>query len=130
MAVQALPTIQTIFSGDGITSSTRNFQFTLGEKIENVLYVKSTDGDVSIDFSRISNLASFNFYSADTFYLKLTVDIGTVETPNEVEIPFQVSGMFRLDPYTNFLSKIKAVKISTDSTTDITVDIRIYGGAS
>ena len=130
MAVQALPTIQTIFSGDGITLSTRNFQFTLGEKVENILYVKSTDGDVSIDFSRISNLASFNFYSADTFYLKLTVDIGTVEVPNEVEIPFQVSGMFRLDPYTDFLSKIKAIKISTDSTTDITVDIRIYGEAS
>ena len=38
MAVQALPTIQTIFSGDGITSNTRNFQFTLGEKIEKRYY--------------------------------------------------------------------------------------------
>lgn len=127
MAVQALPTIQTIFSGDGITSATRNFQFALGEKIENVLYVKASDGDITIDFSRISNLASFNFYSTDTFYLKLTIDISTVEAPNEVEIPFQVSGMFRLDPYIDFLSKVKAIAISTDSTTDITVDVRIYG---
>lgn len=127
MAVQALPTIQTIFSGDGITSATRNFQFTLGEKIENVLCVKASDGDITIDFSRISNLASFNFYSTDIFYLKLTIDISTVEAPNEVEIPFQVSGMFRLDPYTDFLSKVKAIAISTDSTTDITVDVRIYG---
>lgn len=130
MAVASLPTIQTIFSGDGITSNTRNFQFTLGEKVENILYVKSTDGDIAVDFSRISNLASFNFYSTDAFYLKLAVDIGTVEVPNEVEIPFQVSGMFRLDPYTDFLSKIKAIKIATDSTVDITVDIRVYGEAS
>ena len=127
MAVKQLPTIQTIFSGEDITSATRAKTFELGEKIENKLYVKSTDGEVEIDYIKVSNIKTINFNSDSMYTVKLTIDIGEEGIPEEIEAPFQIVGDFRLDPSTDFTDKIKKITLSTDSTTDITVDIRIYG---
>jgi len=127
MAVKQLPTIQTIFSGEDITPTTKTTSFELGEKIENKLFIKNTDGEVEIDYIKVSNIKTINFNSDSLYTVKLTFDIGEEGMPEEIEAPFQIVGNFRLDPNTDFTDKIKKITISTDSTTDITVDIRIYG---
>ena len=127
MAVKQLPTIQTIFSGEDITPTTKTTSFELGEKIENKLFIKNTDGEVEIDYIKVSNIKTINFNSGSMYTVKLTIDIGEEGTPEEIEAPFQIVGDFRLDPSTDFTDKIKKITLSTDSTTDITVDIRIYG---
>ena len=127
MAVKQLPTIQTIFSGEDITPTTKTTSFELGEKIENKLFIKNTDGEVEIDYIKVSNIKTINFNSDSLYTVKLTFDIGEEGILEEIEAPFQIVGNFRLDPNTDFTDKIKKITISTDSTTDITVDIRIYG---
>ncbi len=127
MAVKQLPTIQTIFSGEDITPTTKTTSFELGEKIENKLFIKNTDGEVEIDYIKVSNIKTINFNSDSLYTIKLTFDIGEEGILEEIEAPFQIVGNFRLDPNTDFTDKIKKITISTDSTTDITVDIRIYG---
>jgi len=127
MAVKQLPTIQTIFSGEDITPTTKTTSFELGEKIENKLFIKNTDGEVEIDYVKVSNIKTINFNSDSLYTVKLTFDIGEEGMPEEIEAPFQIVGNFRLDPNTDFTDKIKKITITTDSTTDITVDIRIYG---
>jgi hypothetical protein len=127
MAVKQLPTIQTIFSGEDITPTTKTTSFELGEKIENKLFIKNTDGEVEIDYIKVSNIKTINFNSDSLYTVKLTFDIGEEGVPEEIEAPFQIVGNFRLDPNTDFTDKIKKITISTNSTTDITVDIRIYG---
>ena len=127
MAVKQLPTIQTIFSGEDITPTTKTTSFELGEKIENKLFIKNTDGEVEIDYIKVSNIKTINFNSDSLYAVKLTFDIGEEGILEEIEAPFQIVGNFRLDPNTDFTDKIKKITISTDSTTDITVDIRIYG---
>jgi hypothetical protein len=127
MAVKQLPTIQTIFSGEDITPTTRAVSFELGEKIENKLFIKNTDGEVEIDYIKVSNIKTISFNSDSLYTVKLTIDIGEEGMPEEIEAPFQIVGDFRLDPNTDFTDKIKKITISTDSTTDITVDIRVYG---
>lgn len=127
MAVKQLPTIQTIFSGEDITPTTKTTSFELGEKIENKLFIKNTDGEVEIDYIKVSNIKTINFNSDSLYTVKLTFDIGEGGIPEEIKAPFQIVGNFRLDPNTDFTDKIKKITLSTDSTTDITVDIRIYG---
>jgi hypothetical protein len=127
MAVQALPTITTIISGDNVTAFNKNIQFTLAEKLENVLYLKSSDGNVEIDYSKINNIQSILFYSTSTFTINISIDIGTVETPNIVIVPIETTGNFRLDPTTALIGKISSITISTASTTDITIYVNVYG---
>lgn len=127
MAVQTLPTIRTIISGDNITGFDKSTTFALAEKLENIYYVKALDGNLVIDFSKINNVKSMLFYSTSNFTLNLTVDIGTVEVPNEIVVPLTITGNFRLDPDSALLAKIKAISIATISTTDITVYVNIYG---
>ena len=127
MAVKQLPTIQTIFSGEDITPTTKTTSFELGEKIENKLFIKNTDGEVEIDYIKVSNIKTINFNSDSLYTVKLTFDIGEEGILEEIEAPFQIVGNFRLDPNTDFTDKVKKITISTDSATDITVDIRIYG---
>jgi hypothetical protein len=127
MAVKQLPTIQTIYSGEDITPTTRATSFELGEKIENKLFIKNTDGEVEIDYIKVSNVKTISFNSDSLYTVKLTIDIGEEGIPEEIETPFQIIGDFRLDPNVDFTDKIKKITISTDSTTDITVDIRVYG---
>jgi len=127
MAVKQLPTIQTIFSGEDITPTTKTTSFELGEKIENKLFIKNTDGEVEIDYIKVSNIKTINFNSDSLYTVKLTFDIGEEGILEEIEAPFQIVGNFRLDPNTDFTDKIKKITLSTDLTTDITVDVRIYG---
>jgi len=127
MAVVLLPSIRTTILGDNVTSSDRTTTFTLGEKLENVFYIKQADGNLSVDISKIDNLQTLIFYSTSIFILNLSVDIGS-GTPNVVTIPISTTN-FRLDPATIFASKITSISISTVSTSNITVYINIYGKA-
>jgi hypothetical protein len=122
MAVVALPNIQTVISGDEITSLLLNNQFELGEKLEAIRYIKSTDGEQSIDFSYINFIKTIMFQSEGAFTLKLVF-------ADASQIVLPILGMFRLDPGV-FTSALSSIVISTVSTTDITINIRIYGATA
>jgi hypothetical protein len=130
MAVVSLPTIRTQLTGDNITNADRSTSFTLGEKLENIYYLKASDVALTIDISKINNLKSMLFYSVSNFTLSITIDIGTTETPNVVIIPFTTTGNFRLDPDSTFISKVSSISLSTISTTDITIYVNIYGASA
>ena len=89
MAVKQLPAIQTIFSGEDITPTTRAKTFELGEKIENKLFIKNTDGEVEIDYIKISNIKTISFNCSSIYTVKLTIDIGEEEIPEEIEAPLK-----------------------------------------
>lgn len=129
MAVVALPSIRTVITGDNIAPFDKTTSFTLGEKLESLLYLKASDGDVSIDYSKINNIAAILFYSASAFTVSITIDVGTTEIPNVVVIPFTTIGNFRLDPSSALMTKISAISLATASATDITVYTNIYGAA-
>ena len=112
MAVKQLPTIQTIYSGEDITSTTKTTSFELGEKIENKLFIKNTDGEVEIDYIKVSNIKTINFNSDSLYTVKLTFDIGEEGILEEIKAPFQIVGNFRLDPNTDFTNKVKKITIS------------------
>jgi len=126
MAVKQLPTIQTIFSGEGITSDTKSMSFDLDEKIETT-YNVVVDSPLEIDFSFIEKVKTFIFNTDNTFILTLSIDIGTEEIPNVVDVPIEVTSMFRLDPSENFLATLSKIVISTVSANGSKVNCRIYG---
>jgi len=126
MAVKQLPTIQTIFSGEGITSDTKSISFELDEKIETT-YNVVVDSPLEIDFSFIEKVKTFIFNTDNPFILTLSIDIGTEETPNIVDVPIEVTSMFRLDPSENFLATLSKIVISTTSVNGSKVNCRIYG---
>ena len=126
MAVKQLPTIQTIFSGEGITSDTKSISFELDEKIETT-YNVVVDSPLEIDFSFIEKVKTFIFNTDNSFILTLSIDIGTEEIPNIVDVPIEVTSMFRLDPSENFLATLSKIVISTTSVNGSKVNCRIYG---
>jgi len=126
MAVKQLPTIQTIFSGEGITSDTKSISFELDEKIETT-YNVVVDNPLEIDFSFIEKVKTFIFNTDNPFILTLSIDIGTEEIPNIVDVPIEVTSMFRLDPSENFLATLSKIVISTTSVNGSKVNCRIYG---
>lgn len=126
MAVKVLPTVQTIFSGEGVTSEINTLKFELGEKIENTFYVKLGE-EIVVDFSKITNLKTFNFYSDDSYTVALTIDVGTEGAPNEIVVPLSVAGTFRLDPSEATTHSIKNIAITTSSTVDVKVSVKVYG---
>jgi len=126
MAVKQLPTIQTIFSGEGITSDTKSISFELDEKIETT-YNVVVDSPLEIDFSFIEKVKTFIFNTDNPFILTLSIDIGTEEIPNIVDVPIEVTSMFRLDPSENFLATLSKIVISTTSVNGSKVNCRIYG---
>jgi len=126
MATNILPNVRTVISGSGVTAFDQKVEFTLSEKLETTLLIKSTNS-ASIAYANIDNIKSILFYSTSNFTVNLTVDIGTTEVPNVVIFPIATTGNFRFDPTVVFMSKISAISISTESTTDISVDVCIYG---
>lgn len=126
MAVKVLPTIQTIFSGEGITPEINTVRFEVGEKIENSWYVKEGENFV-VDFEKVSNIKTINFYSDSPYVVNLKVDVGDEETPNEVDVPLSITGSFRLDPSQIFLSTLKEIKITTESIEDVLIVVKVYG---
>ncbi len=126
MAVKQLPTIQTIFSGEGITSDTKSISFELDEKIETT-YNVVVGSPLEIDFSFIEKVKTFIFNTDNSFILTLSIDIGTEEIPNIVDVPIEVTSMFRLDPSENFLATLSKIVISTTSVNGSKVNCRIYG---
>lgn len=122
MAITQNPSIRTIIQGDKITSLDQSTSFILSEKLEASRMIKSTDGEVILDYSFIDTVKTIYLYSTGTYKITLTV--------GSTILPIEVTGAFRLDPTTTFRNSINSVSISTSSTTDILVDIRIYGVAA
>jgi len=122
MAITQNPSIRTIIQGDKITSLDQSTSFILSEKLEASRMIKSTDGEVILDYSFIDTVKTIYLYSTGTYKITLTV--------GSTILPIEVTGAFRLDPTTTFRDSINSVSISTSSTTDILVDIRIYGVAA
>lgn len=119
MAILQTPSIRTVISGDGVTSLDRTTSIAVTEKLEAVRYIKSTDLEVPVDYSYIDVVKSMYFYSNDTYTL-------TFNTSTD-SIVFEVTGEFKIDPTVAFRTSITSLTIATKSTTDIEIDIRIYG---
>jgi hypothetical protein len=119
MAITQNPSVRTIILGDNITSLDQSTSFVLSEKLEASRLIKSTDGEVVLDYSFINTVQTIYFYSAGTYKVTLTV--------GPTILPIEVTGAFRLDPTAAFRTSLTSVSISTSSATDILVDIRIYG---
>ena len=98
----------------------------LDEKIETT-YNVVVDNPLEIDFSFIEKVKTFIFNTDNPFILTLSIDIGTEEIPNIVDVPIEVTSMFRLDPSENFLATLSKIVISTTSVNGSKVNCRIYG---
>ena len=126
MAVTTLPSIRTTVAGENITALDSLTSFTLTEKAEIVQYLKAADGKVAVNLSVIDTIKSILFHSDGVYTVEVTIT-PLVEPTTPITIPFEVSGMFRLDPTVAFRGLITSITLSTASVTNITVDTRIYG---
>jgi len=110
-------------SGTGVTNVTSTIQWTLQEKLEEALYIKDTDSWITVNFSRVENIKMMSFSSSDEFKLELTISGNAVELEGRYFT-------FSVDAAGDFISNLSLIRISTDSTTDITIYANIYGEAS
>ena len=90
-------------------------------KIEQVYKIKSSSGSQTIDFSDIANVKVMIFKSSTAFSLSMTISGSTVT---------YLTDYFIFTPASSMLANISNIAISTSSTTDILVDVRIYGKTS
>lgn len=126
MAIAIQPRIQVKISGDSICLTDQIKAWDLSQKMEIIKSIKADDNEVTIDFSDIENMELIEFYSADPFNIILTITTtGISPTTNMIEIP--ITGFFVLNTDQTFIDTLTTLQISTDSTTDITVNINAYG---
>lgn len=120
MAIQNIPTIRTIVSGDGISSKDISETFALAEKLE-AQYILDADHDpVVLVESFIDNLKTIIFNSIGTYTVTITMLDSNV-------VPFEVSGVFKFNPTAAFRASIDTISVSTTSTSSITVNVSAYG---
>lgn len=116
MAIPVTPTLRVVLSGSNITDFDTSVTWTLGQKTEGIYSLKDTDGDVSIDVTNIDDVEAIVFYSTGAFNIKF----------DSFEIAVS-AGFFVLNTTQTWLDTITTVAINTASTTDIDVEVKIYG---
>lgn len=116
------PTLTLSLVGDTyVTQLSKQKTWTPGAKIEQNYVISDTDGNQVIDLSLVDSIQSIVFVSSSAFKVSITA--------GGQQIVFAVSGFFVFDPTSTFLGTVTELAISTDSTTDITVQVRVYGGS-
>jgi hypothetical protein len=116
-------TLTTTITGSGATALTNINIINLVEKLEENLLIKDTDSWQTINLSRIEEAKILLFKSTGEFTLELTIGGNA----------FPLTGnmfTFVLDDDGVTLASITLVRISTTSTTDITVNCVILGQAA
>lgn len=117
------PVLTTKLSGTEIVNGfTRNKSWTAKEQIEKVIKIIDTDGEKEINFSDVESINALILKSDNDFVLRFTT---SEVAPNEGMI---FKGRFiHLEGNTDFLSSLTGLYLSTEETTAIFVDIRVYG---
>jgi hypothetical protein len=82
--------------------------------------IKNTDGDKTIDLSNIKNLRMIFFHSVSPFKVKIAKDTDIIVFDVQDTFLFSLSDITTID----------SVKISTDSTANQDIEVRIYGETS
>lgn len=123
MAVKNTPTIRTIISGDELSQKDISETFTLSEKIEVQYILDSLDSAETLNFDFVDIVKSIVFNSTGTYTITITMLDSNV-------IPFEVTGVFKLNPTASFRALIDTIAISTTSTTSTTINVSIYGEAA
>ena len=113
-------TYTSTISGTGVTTITNTIQWTLQEKLEEKIVINSADDPVTINYSRVENVKIISFSSASEFIVELTISGNVVEFKGTYFT-------FSCDLLGEFISNLSLIRISTDSTTDITINSNVYG---
>ena len=104
-----------------LTEMEREVSWQTGEKSEFTYSIIDTDAAITIDPALIDNLKFILFSGTGDFTVNITAGGQT--------IAFKIQDFFLFSPTATFLATITAITLETDSTTTISVDVRIYGEA-
>ena len=116
----ANPVFTINLSGNGaVKQLNRTITWSPDTQIENVIKLRSTDGQKTIDISSIDTvkLMIFSCESA-SFILEFTVDTNVIQHETD---------LFVLTPTDSFIQTVDSIKLSTSSTSDIEVNVQIFG---
>lgn len=109
-----------VLTGD-LSETINSITWEGSEQLEQVIVINSGDGQKTIDLTSVSNIKLIYIYSNDdNFSAEFTVDTDAITFENDFLI---------LTPTSTFLSTVDSLKISTTSTSNISVYINIYGEA-
>lgn len=109
---------------ENVQSLNESVSWTPGDKMESTIILNSTDGAKTIDYSLVSSVRTMIFSGNGNFTVTFTVG----SSPTDV-IAFETRDLFVLSPSAAFVATINSITISTTSTTDITIEARIYGNS-
>lgn len=107
-----------VLTGD-LSETINSITWEGSEQLEQVISINSNSAEKTIDLTAVSDIKLIYIYSNDGFFnTKITIDTNIITFNND---------FFILTPSSTFLSTIDSLKISTVSTTNISVYINVYG---
>ena len=120
MATSITPKLSILVNGEGsVTKLTKEISWTPMSQKEMVYYIKDTDSAIPISFSDIDALKILMILAEDN----VTITITMIDT-NVVTL---VTDNFVITPDSTWLALVDTITVSTTSTTNIKVNINVYG---
>ena len=117
------PNLIVSLTGDTfVTKLDKEKSWSGGTKLEQNYSIRDTDGSQVIDISDLENITMMIFESSSAFTVSITAGGSTLAIP--------VDNIFLFDPTATFVATITNISISTTLTTDITIQVRIYGSTT
>ena len=114
-------TIKTQITGTNISSLDITKELVVTTKKEMTLELQLATGEVSINFTGVSNPALIIFQSDNDFSVKFTLTSGMLSFPCNNGIPF----VLPID--STFIDSVEGTTLSTESVNIISVQCGIYG---
>jgi hypothetical protein len=109
-----------VLTGD-LSETINSINWTGSEQLEQVITINSGDGQKTIDLTTVNNIKLIYIFSNDdNFSIEITIGSDAITFEND---------FFINTPSAVFLATITSFKISTTSTSDISVYINLYGEA-
>ena len=120
----ATPSIQVKIAGDNVTAlDTGSVAWTLENKIEKTYSLSSSDGQTTLDLSNVENIVSLIFTGTGNYKVEFSIGSGT----NIIDFTVSSTHPFVFPTTQTFIDTLDSIKISTDSTSDITISVRVFG---
>jgi hypothetical protein len=114
-----------------ICELTKLLKFDTVTKLEQTFYIKNTDGAITLDLSKIDNAKIIIVYTPITgtsFNTRIVRTITGISGTTIDDITLEQKDLFILSPYNNaFFAEITTFAISTDSTTDVEIGVKVLG---
>jgi hypothetical protein len=98
----------------------KTITWTPSDKLETTLVINSADGSKAISITNIETVKTMVFYGTGSYKVSITVDTNTID--------FETQDFFIFSPTAVFRSTIDAISVSTASSSDIEIQVRVYGG--